>query len=137
MGELHPQMKAILEMLEKQGEGMPKLHEVTPALGRFGMEATFTQFWNADAPPVTNIVDREIEGPRGPIPIRLYDPGAASPSACLIYFHGGGFVIGLRGQRALDCRERAVTGGSRRKAIRRWRLRRRQPGVGDSDDHSR
>src|SRR5258708_21217758 len=76
VGELHPQMKAILEMLEKQGEGMPKLHEVTPALGRFGMEATFTQFWNADAPPVTNIVDREIEGPRGPIPIRLYDPGA-------------------------------------------------------------
>ncbi len=113
MGELHPQMRAILDMLAKQSEGIPKLHEVTPELGRFGMEATFTPFWNEDAPPIAKLADREMEGPRGPIPIRLYDPGAAEPSPCLIYFHGGGFVIGSIASHDGLCRRLANYSGLR------------------------
>ncbi|HYL09626.1 MAG TPA: alpha/beta hydrolase fold domain-containing protein [Candidatus Acidoferrales bacterium] len=113
MGELHPQMKAILDLLAKRSEGMPKLHEVTPQLGRFAMEATFTQFWNEDAPPIAKMADREMEGPRGPIPIRLYDPEAAASSACLIYFHGGGFVIGSIASHDGICRRLANYSGLR------------------------
>lgn len=113
MGELHPQMKAILELLERQGEGVPKLWQVTPEIGRYGMEETFTKFWNADAPPIAKMTDREIDGPRGPIPIRLYDPGAGEPSPCLIYFHGGGFVIGSIASHDGVCRRLANYSGLR------------------------
>ncbi|OKH71054.1 lipase [Mycobacterium sp. SWH-M3] len=42
---------------------------------------------------VTNI---SIPGPAGPIPVRRYvcDRPAAGPTALLLFFHGGGFVIG-------------------------------------------
>lgn len=36
----------------------------------------------------------EIPGPAGPIGARLYVPAAESPSPLLVYFHGGGWVIG-------------------------------------------
>jgi len=38
--------------------------------------------------------DRLIDGPRGPIPIRLYWPNDREPVGVLTYFHGGGFVTG-------------------------------------------
>ncbi len=91
---LHPQMRQILEMMAKEMEGKPHLWELTPVEARRTVEETFTAFWNADAPPIVRTIDREIDGPRGPIPIRLYDPGTAEPAPCLIYFHGGGFVVG-------------------------------------------
>jgi acetyl esterase len=48
-----------------------------------------------DLEPVARIEDREVPGPAGPIPIRIYAPTASSPSALpvLAYFHGGGWVI--------------------------------------------
>lgn len=33
-------------------------------------------------------------GPAGPVPIRLYRPSAAERSAVIVYFHGGGLVMG-------------------------------------------
>jgi acetyl esterase len=33
-------------------------------------------------------------GPGGAIPIRIYTPAGPAPFGCLVYFHGGGFVIG-------------------------------------------
>ena len=54
--------------------------------------------------------DRRIEGRRGPIPIRIYRPGA-SGLPVLVYYHGGGWVLGsiethdgLCGQLAADAR---------------------------------
>lgn len=44
-----------------------------------------------------DVTDMSIPGPAGPIPARRYVPdgsGAAPTSALLLYFHGGGFVIG-------------------------------------------
>jgi acetyl esterase len=39
--------------------------------------------------------DRTIPGPAGPIPIRIYSQGeATTPRPILVYFHGGGFVLG-------------------------------------------
>lgn len=40
--------------------------------------------------------DRIIDTPHGPLPLRLYRPDAESdaPLPCLVYFHGGGHVIG-------------------------------------------
>ena len=44
---------------------------------------------------VGEITDIEVAGGAGPLPARLYRPlGAEGPIATLVFFHGGGFVIG-------------------------------------------
>lgn len=52
-----------------------------------------------DAPPPAGVTheDREIPGPAGPIPIRVYAPPDLGPGAVtpgVVYFHGGGWVTG-------------------------------------------
>jgi acetyl esterase len=46
--------------------------------------------------PELRVEDRAIEGPAGPVAVRIYwpptDPGASAP--VVVFFHGGGFVIG-------------------------------------------
>lgn len=46
--------------------------------------------------PIGELVDRTVPGPAGSIPVRIYRPqGAAqSPRGILVYFHGGGWVVG-------------------------------------------
>ena len=52
------------------------------------------------APPVDpelmaeRVVDKKISGPGGRIPIRLYYPQGDPPYPAVVYFHGGGWVIG-------------------------------------------
>ncbi|MCE9579367.1 MAG: alpha/beta hydrolase [Deltaproteobacteria bacterium] len=43
--------------------------------------------------PMAQVIDTAAPGPGGPIPIRIYRPRAAA-SSMLVYFHGGGGVIG-------------------------------------------
>jgi acetyl esterase len=38
--------------------------------------------------------DLEIDGPAGPIPVRVLRPAAGGSSPTVVYFHGGGWVIG-------------------------------------------
>ncbi len=44
--------------------------------------------------PVSRIEDREIPGPGGKIRIRIYRPEGQEPFPALVYFHGGGWVLG-------------------------------------------
>src|SRR5256712_2633420 len=44
--------------------------------------------------PVARTEDRAIPGPLGAIPIRLYTPQDRSSLPVLVYFHGGGWVVG-------------------------------------------
>ena len=50
-----------------------------------------------EPPPaeLAEVRDLQVDGAAGPLNARLYVPeGAASPGPLLVYFHGGGFVIG-------------------------------------------
>ena len=50
---------------------------------------------DAGAPKDLDVRDLEVAGAEGPLKARLYTPkDAAAVGGCLIYFHGGGFVIG-------------------------------------------
>ena len=45
-------------------------------------------------PPVEAVRDLVVDGPAGPLPARLYRPAAREPAPVLVYFHGGGWVLG-------------------------------------------
>jgi acetyl esterase len=69
--------------------GGPPLHEMTPEQAR-------AMPLGAPAAPedVARAVDRTVPGPGGDIPVRVYTPAGAGPKPVLVYFHGGGWVIG-------------------------------------------
>ncbi|MFA5120065.1 alpha/beta hydrolase [Zavarzinia sp.] len=58
---------------------------------------------------VARVEERRIPGPGGDIPARLYVPEnlPAGPAPLLVFFHGGGFVIGDREAYDLPCRRLA------------------------------
>jgi acetyl esterase len=45
-------------------------------------------------PEMAAITDTAIPGPAGPIPVRIYRPTDDSDGPVLVYFHGGGLVMG-------------------------------------------
>ncbi|MCA9610612.1 MAG: alpha/beta hydrolase [Myxococcales bacterium] len=82
----------------------PSLDELGPVRARpeFGHQA-----WLATVPsePLHRIEDRTIEGPDRPIPIRVYVPrGGPDPLPAIVYFHGGGFVVGDLDSHDASCR---------------------------------
>jgi acetyl esterase len=49
----------------------------------------------ASREPVATVDDRQVAGQGGPIQLRIYTPhGADRPGPALVWFHGGGFVLG-------------------------------------------
>jgi acetyl esterase len=62
---------------------------------------------------VGHVVDRAIDGPDGPIRIRLYQPdGGGAPRPVLVWFHGGGFVLGCLDMSDGTCRAIANRSGA-------------------------
>ncbi|MEM7251970.1 MAG: alpha/beta hydrolase [Pseudomonadota bacterium] len=89
--DVHPQIKALLEQTE--AAALPPLHTLTPAEARAQVEAG-ARARNARPISVAAVEDIEIPSERRRIPMRLYRPAARPPLPILIYFHGGGHVVG-------------------------------------------
>ncbi|MCP2669646.1 alpha/beta hydrolase [Maricaulaceae bacterium EIL42A08] len=65
-------------------------------------------------PPVAERVDLDLEGPGGPIPVRVYLPhGLEGPGPALVFYHGGGFVIGTLNTYDAICQRLAAVSGVR------------------------
>lgn len=65
-------------------------------------------------PPVAAVEDRKIPGPSswgGEIPIRIYTPDTPGPLPVVVYFHGGGWVIGSLASHDVTCRRIANASG--------------------------
>ena len=80
---------------------MQKVLEATPfqLTTDGGVEAARQRFRDVprrEVHPEVASQDRTIEGPAGPIPIRVYRPPTAGESAppVVVYIHGGGWVVG-------------------------------------------
>lgn len=108
MNALHPQVEALLEQF-RAAEG-PALWELSVDDARIaagGMMAL-----GGTGPDVAKTEDVAIPGPAGAIPARLYTPSAETPTSVLVWFHGGGWVLGgIDGHDAL-CRALAVATGA-------------------------
>ena len=91
MPTLHPQIVQVLEAMAK-AELRP-IEAMTPPEARAQMEAT-ARARQAEPLPVAKVEERLIPGPAGEIRLRLYWPNAAGPVPVIVYYHGGGHVIG-------------------------------------------
>ena len=110
---LHPQARALLDMIEARG--IPPVHVLSPVEARasYRDRRAVTQ---PEPPAVGEVRDLQASGPHGAIALRLYrplpaagGPGAATP--VLVYFHGGGWVIGDLDTHDTLCRELANGSG--------------------------
>ncbi len=103
---LDPQVQAFLadqaaQLLENPA---PPILEQTPEMARQGYLALAQAL--GDGPEVDSIVERTIRGPGGEVPVRIYRP--AAPGGVLVYYHGGGWVIGDLDTHDHLCRELCV-----------------------------
>ena len=107
---LNPQAKALLDQMA--AAAAPKLFELPIAEARAGAVA-MTQSLEPQGLPIGRTEDRMIPGPAGDIPVRIYTPIAAGGTAlpCLIFYHGGGFVIGNLDSHDALCRALANEAG--------------------------
>ncbi len=88
---IDPQTKVFLEGANAAGPLF--LRAETPEQARAKMQAMLEA---SPVPPqeIYRVEDRHIPGPGGQIPIRIYTPSARLPVGVLVYFHGGGWVLG-------------------------------------------
>ncbi len=91
MPNLHPQIVQILDAMAK-AELRP-IEAMTPAEARAQMEMT-ARARKAEPLPVAKVEERMIPDPAGEIRLRLYWPTATGPVPAIVYYHGGGHVIG-------------------------------------------
>ncbi|CAA9435811.1 MAG: Esterase/lipase [uncultured Ramlibacter sp.] len=108
---LHPQAQALLRLIEEKG--IPPTHTLTPVEARefYRARRAVTQ----PAPPdVAQVRDLKAPGPAGDIALRLYRPAgsqAVQQLPVLVYYHGGGWVIGDLDTHDVLCRQLANGSG--------------------------
>lgn len=90
----------------------PPMGSLPPAEMRQRASDEFVE-WNAGGLPIEKVVDLAIPAsPRGAeIPLRLYDPAPDQLGGCLVYFHGGGWIVGDLELEDAGLRRIAHTGG--------------------------
>jgi acetyl esterase len=103
---LDPGLKLVLDQLAANPG--PQLHELPVAQAR----AFFDQM-QLPRPEVkiAAVEERRIPGPAGEIPVRVYRPEGKAPLPALVYFHGGGWVIGSLETHDGSCRDLANRAG--------------------------
>jgi len=84
------------------------MHEMTPAEAR-GLALPPDLAGPERA--IHSVMNRTVPGPAGPIPVRVYTPTASKRLPGLIYFRGGGFVLGTLDSSDRVCRDLAHLAG--------------------------
>jgi acetyl esterase len=98
---LDPQARAVLDTLAALGG--PPLGTVSAVDARIAFAARPLP----PGAPVATVEDRTIPGPAGEIPVRIYTPNGPAPFPVLVWFHGGGWVLGSLDASDHVCRELA------------------------------
>jgi len=90
---LHPQVIDLINRVKEAG--VRPTHELTPQEAREQMEE-MSKVRDQERTEVGAIEDRVVPGPAGSIPVRIYRSphGGLGPQPALMFFHGGGHVVG-------------------------------------------
>lgn len=95
MPNLHPQIEKVLETMATLD--LKPIEAMTPAEARVQMEAMAASR-KAETLPVARVENRTIPVPFGQIPVRIYwppvDGQGEKARPAIVYYHGGGHVIG-------------------------------------------
>jgi acetyl esterase len=113
MSALDPAFQALVDAQAKAAaeQPLPPLDQLPPDMVRAGYVMQ-RQSQDQNAPKDVETRDFAIPGPHGDIPVRLYTPaGVAAPSGLLVYYHGGGWVIGDLDTHDGHCRRMAAWAG--------------------------
>ena len=86
---VHPQAQEILD--GKAASGAPPLWELTPDEARAGVDANNAMI--PAGPAMESVRDIVIPSQAGRMPARVYSPSANAPGV-VVYYHGGGWVVG-------------------------------------------
>ncbi|GAA3853117.1 alpha/beta hydrolase [Saccharothrix violaceirubra] len=98
---LHPEAQAVIEATAAQGGLIP-----LDAGSAADVRARFAASWRPSLrrQEVASAVDRAVPGPAGEIPVRVYTPEGEGPFPALVWYHGGGWVLGSLDENDATCR---------------------------------
>ena len=85
---LAPEEKQLLDSIPDDG---PELFQLGVEGAR---EALATMLTTANPEDVARVENRTFPGPAGDVPVRIYSPAGDGPHPALVFFHGGGWVLG-------------------------------------------
>ncbi|GBD11594.1 Carboxylesterase NlhH [bacterium HR23] len=99
MVALDPGVVAFLQ--QRAQAGIPPFHRLPVEEARNLMRTLSAR---APRPPVAKVEDISLPGPGGPIPARLYWPTGREMVGLVVYYHGGGWVLGDLDTHDAPCR---------------------------------
>lgn len=99
---LDPQARDFLDKLQRARA--PEMHQLSPEDAR-----ALVVPLRVEREPLANVENRTIPGPAGPLPVRIYHPLRADdtqpgPLPVVVYYHGGGWVVGSIASHDALCR---------------------------------
>ncbi|QQX82834.1 alpha/beta hydrolase [Cupriavidus necator] len=103
---LDPKAKYILDLMAAAGN--PPLHQRTPEQARATLAI---QPLAGEPEPVASVEDCTVPAGDAALPVRIYRPEATGPLPALVYYHGGGWVIGSLDTVDVPCRRLANRAG--------------------------
>jgi cation diffusion facilitator CzcD-associated flavoprotein CzcO/acetyl esterase/lipase len=105
---LQPDVEMVLNELAELGA--PAMETLSVGEARDSIEQGAQQM--PPGPEVGEIVDGTLPGASGDLTYRLYRPATAGPHPILVYFHGGGWVLGSATSDDPLCRDLCVRTGA-------------------------
>jgi acetyl esterase len=88
---LDPQIQAMRDQRER--DNVPPLYAMSLTDARAADLASIRDS-GGEPEPVYEVANLKITGPGGELPLRLYRPASGRPLPALLYFFGGGWVLG-------------------------------------------
>ena len=105
---LQPDVAMVLDMMAAMG--LPTF-ESMPVDGARGFLAQLSAA-RPPGPSVGDVVDGTLPGAAGPLDYRLYRPATPGPHPVVVYFHGGGWVLGSHDSDDPLCRDLCQRSGA-------------------------